>query len=234
MNAMSPSLGKLDIPIVGAGLGGLFASLALRHDGHRVTAIDSSPEFREVSILDGRSYCMCYGIFLFLNQPVVAFELKKSTCRRYHFVRWEDGSTITKIPLDGIVKSHGTRYYLAHRADLHASLLTAATRAGIAIHTNQHVTSYDFTIPMATTAQNRQCTADLIIGHAAVRGVEPLRAHPQPSRVPDPVEDTTAPVYSAHRRRRRVAPAGRGHAIGFVVECDLLGVSTSSRVAVWS
>lgn len=39
-----------NILIVGAGLGGLSASLALRQDGHRVTVIDSAPEFAEVRI----------------------------------------------------------------------------------------------------------------------------------------------------------------------------------------
>jgi len=39
---------SLNIVIVGAGLGGLAAGLALQTDGHKVTILDSAPEFGEV------------------------------------------------------------------------------------------------------------------------------------------------------------------------------------------
>lgn len=47
---MPSAVRKLDVLIVGAGLGGLAAGLALQTDGHKVTIIDSAPEFAEVSL----------------------------------------------------------------------------------------------------------------------------------------------------------------------------------------
>jgi salicylate hydroxylase len=88
---------------------------------------------------------------------------KKSVSKRYHFVRWEDGSTITKFPFENIAEVHGAPYYLVHRADLHAVLLEAAQRGAVEIHTKQKVTSYDFNAPSATTSDGKTWTADLII-----------------------------------------------------------------------
>lgn len=44
----------LDIAIVGAGVGGLSAAIALARDGHHVTVYESAPELSEVSHIERR------------------------------------------------------------------------------------------------------------------------------------------------------------------------------------
>lgn len=89
--------------------------------------------------------------------------MKKSTSKGYHFLRWKDGTTITKIPFQNVVETQGAPYYLVHRHDLHGALLDAARRAGVSIHTDQKIVSYDFNIPSATTEDGKTWTADLIV-----------------------------------------------------------------------
>jgi salicylate hydroxylase len=91
-------------------------------------------------------------------------KMKKSVSKRYHFIRWADGSTITKFAFDNIEENHGAPYYLVHRADLHAGLLEAAEKAGVKIYTNQRVVEYDFDAPSATTLDGKVWKADLVIG----------------------------------------------------------------------
>lgn len=52
---------SLDILVVGAGLGGLAAGLALQTDGHKVQIIDAAPEFAEVGRLSHYPYVQSIG-----------------------------------------------------------------------------------------------------------------------------------------------------------------------------
>lgn len=117
--------------------------------------------------------------------------MKKSVSKRYHFLRWEDGSTIVKLPFDNIVETHGAPYYLVHRADLHAGLMEAAQKAGVAIHAKQRIVSYDFDAPSATTTDGTVWKADLIV---AADGIKSL-GRPLLTGQPDIPRDTGDVAY---------------------------------------
>ncbi|KAL7625889.1 hypothetical protein AAE478_005113 [Parahypoxylon ruwenzoriense] len=179
---------SLNVLVVGAGLGGLAAGLALQTDGHKVRIIDAVPEFAEagagIRVPPNSSR-------LLLRWGVDLEKMKKSVSRRYHFVRWKDGSTMVKLPFDNIVETHGAPYYLVHRADLHEALLTAARYAGVEVLNHKRVVSYDFEVPSATTQEGEVFTADLVIGADGIKSI----ARPLLTGKPDIPRDTGDVAY---------------------------------------
>ncbi|KAK7750670.1 hypothetical protein SLS62_007370 [Diatrype stigma] len=117
--------------------------------------------------------------------------MKKSVSKRYHFVRWEDGSTIVKLSFEDIEETHGAPYYLVHRADLHAALLQAVEKAGVQVSNHKRVVSYDFEAPSATTQDGETLTADLIIGADGIKSI----TRPLLTGQPDVPRDTGDVAY---------------------------------------
>ncbi|KAI1372859.1 salicylate hydroxylase [Hypoxylon crocopeplum] len=179
---------SLNVLVVGAGLGGLATGLALQTDGHKVRIIDAAPEFAEagagIRVPPNSSR-------LLLRWGVDLEKMKKSVSKRYHFVRWQDGSTMVKLPFDNIVETHGAPYYLVHRADLHEALLTAARRAGVEVLNQKRVVSYDFEAPSATTQSGEVFAADLVIGADGIKSI----ARPLLTGQPDIPRDTGDVAY---------------------------------------
>jgi salicylate hydroxylase len=117
--------------------------------------------------------------------------MKKSVSNQYHFIRWQDGNTIVKLPFKDIVETHGAPYYLVHRADLHDGLMTAARKAGVAIHAKKRVVSYDFEAPSATTDSGETFKADLVIGADGIKSI----CRPLLTGKPDIPRDTGDVAY---------------------------------------
>ncbi len=111
----------LNIAIVGAGIGGLSAALALQKLGFRVTVYEQAPQLGEVGAGLSLSPTAVHGLNWLGMHGVLeakAYKPEDQCVRHYQDARaigWINRGT-------SLVERYGERYYLIHRADLHDGL----------------------------------------------------------------------------------------------------------------
>jgi salicylate hydroxylase len=111
--------------IVGAGIGGLAAALALLRAGHRVRVIERSAALGEVgaglSITPNASKALAY---LGLADELARIGSTPTAGSLRHYRTGED---LVRLPQDRSRERYGYPLYHVHRADLHQVLLSAVT-----------------------------------------------------------------------------------------------------------
>jgi salicylate hydroxylase len=152
----------MKIIIVGAGIGGLSASLALARNGHCVTIYESAPQLAEV----GTGVQMSpNAVKLFFEWGVGPDLLEKAALPQSLYIHnWKDGRVLgeTKITPD-FEKRYGAPYIVVHRAEMHEILHRHAVRAGAAVHVASKVIKYDFEQGVITLEDGQTVQADLIV-----------------------------------------------------------------------
>ncbi len=164
-------LKERQICIVGGGIGGLSAALALTQRGARVAVLEQAPEIREV----GAGIQISPNGFAVIRALGLAGEFSARTIRGRE-VLLRDGATGRNVfRLDLNRAGPGQRYSFVHRADMVEMLAGAARKAGVRIRLLQQVTSVDLggAKPVLKTALGASYTPDILIGadglHSQVR-----------------------------------------------------------------
>src|SRR5262245_18837000 len=112
------------ILIVGAGIGGLTAALALLRDGHEVEVYEQAPRLAEIGA----------GVQISANGTRVLFALGLENALRKVWSEpagkeirlWNTGETWKLFDLGAeSVARYGVPYFMIHRADLHGVLIDA-------------------------------------------------------------------------------------------------------------
>src|SRR4051794_7073720 len=154
------------ILIVGAGIGGLTATLALLRDGHDVAVYEQAPALAELGA----------GVQISANGARVLFALGLEDAIRRVWCEpagkeirlWKSGETWKLFDLGAeSVARYGVPYFMIHRADLHRVLIDAVrVLRPDAIHLNARCTSFDDDRATVTLhfANGENVTGDALIG----------------------------------------------------------------------
>ncbi|MBT2333805.1 FAD-dependent monooxygenase [Variovorax paradoxus] len=117
------------ILVVGGGIGGLSAALALSRGRHRVDVFEQAPVFAEI----GAGIQMGPNVTRRLEQLGLAEGLEAIAARPEALVVQSAGSgaELARLPLgDAMRERYGAPYFCVHRADLHSLLLEAVRARG--------------------------------------------------------------------------------------------------------
>lgn len=164
----------MKILIIGAGLGGLVAGLALRQRGFDVEMHEAAPQLGEV----GAGLTLSRGaqhVFraLGIQDRVAALACRSSA---FPFLHYRDGRLLAGAhdygdggPDDGVADV-GRQI---HRADLHAVLVAAFAERGPPVHLGHALTGIDESADRVTAsfANGETATANALIGADGVRSV---------------------------------------------------------------
>jgi salicylate hydroxylase len=155
------------ILVVGGGIGGMTAAVALAQAGFPVTLLEAAPAFGEIGAGVTLSPNAMKGLdHIGVCETVAAAGVEPSSQRIQH---WQDGRTLVPIERARARVKYGAPYVTIHRADLHAVLVAAATRAGVALHTDAPVARIEGAT--AILADGARIEGGLVIGADGLKSV---------------------------------------------------------------
>ncbi|KAB2352441.1 FAD-dependent monooxygenase [Actinomadura rudentiformis] len=164
------------VAIVGAGLGGLAAALALARKGVRADIYEQAPELGEVGVglhlgSNGSRILQSWG----LSEPLAEAAVRPAALE----VRdWNSGRTLSRQPMGDAWEEHfGAPFYTVHRRDLHR-LLAEQLPPG-RLHLNHQVTGFHHEADggrgdggvRLTFAGGETAHADVLVGADGVHSV---------------------------------------------------------------
>ena len=166
---------KPRILIVGAGIGGLAAALALGKRGFPVNVYEQAPELMELGAgvqisANGSRVLIALGLKDAMQRVVCEAALKEVRI-------WNTGQTWKLFDLGkDSIERFGAPYWFVHRGDMHRALLDGVRGcANVAVHTGKRCTGFaqDGSKVTLTFTGGETATGDALIGadgvHSTVR-----------------------------------------------------------------
>ena len=181
--------------VMGAGIGGLAATISLQQAGVEVVLLEQAPRFGEV----GAGIQLAPNATRVLRRLGLLDAAGAIAARPEHlsFRRWSDGQEICRYTLGAELESEfGAPYLQVHRADLHGLLADAVTAGSVRLGTTVTGLGQDSSRAWVDTADGERITADFVVAADGIR-----------SLARQWLFGADQPVYSGTAAYRAVLPA---------------------------
>lgn len=159
---------SLDVAVVGGGIGGLTAAIALVRKGIDVTVYEQAPQLLPVgaSLALGPNATRLLGA-LGLMDPVRRVGVAADAVE---LLRWSDGTVLLHTELGGRAEAHfGAPALDFHRADLHRVLIDALAEGTIRLGTQVVSVDQDADGALLATADGTRIRADAVIAADGIK-----------------------------------------------------------------
>jgi len=184
---------NLNIAVVGAGIAGLTAVLALAKAGHQVSLFEAAPAWGDVGAGITLAPNAMRGLdYVGVGQEIAAAGLEPTTQAIGH---WQTGKTLLSVDRSKTRDTYNAAYVYIHRADLHHILVEAAVAAGATVHLNKKLESINYQQqPVIHFQDGASDSFDLVIGADGLKSATRQLFNPDP------------PHFTGHIAFRALAP----------------------------
>ncbi|KIX95172.1 uncharacterized protein Z520_09088 [Fonsecaea multimorphosa CBS 102226] len=159
----------IEVIIVGAGIAGLAAALAIHDAGHHVTIVEGASVLREIGAgvlisSNATRELIRWGLEDDLRDVIVQSRVSR-------VLRWDDGKVLSEVHMDPsfALKKYDAPVWMIHRADLHTAMLKKVKSLGIEIKLASRVVEADVDKASVTLASGEVLDCDFIVGADGVR-----------------------------------------------------------------
>ncbi|EFQ34351.1 FAD dependent oxidoreductase [Colletotrichum graminicola] len=174
----------LDIAIIGGGIAGLTAAIALRRAGHPVTIYEKSALNNEIGAAINVQTNASRPLLALGMDPVRARFVTAKGSRR---VMGDTLQPVHELDLGAVAEKYGSPWYFAHRVDLHQELKRMATADDggppVTFKLRSEVTSYDPDGARFSLRDGTVVSADLVVVADGIHsgGVEAILGSANPA-----------------------------------------------------